>query len=400
MRQGTDEALRAGPFGRQIEEFIEGLRSRGYAANSIREKRLILAEMSRWSLRHRATAFDEGQLRGFLSDRRRRYRTVGGVRATGLQVIEFLRSRGDVGPAFPAAARGPAGRIESEFTTYLREERGVGEATISVYLRLVHPFVIKHCDDRPRGLARLDAARVIRFVLRHCGKVSPASAKLRVTALRSFLRFAYVRGATNLDLGLAVPTVPNWRLATLPRFIPAEQVRRLIRSCDRHTPGGRRDRAILLLLARLGLRAGEVTHLRLEDIDWDAGELIVHGKGQRQDRLPLPPDVGRAVADYVRRDRPRCTSRAVFIRRQAPLCGLGSTGVSHVVERAIRRLGLQAPSHGAHLLRHSLATDLLRRGSSLLEIAQLLRHRSPETTMLYAKVDFDALRRVALPWPA
>jgi site-specific recombinase XerD len=399
MRQGTDEALRAGPFGRRIEEFVEGLRSWGYAANSIREKRLILAEMSRWSLRRHATVFDEGQLRGFLCDRRRRYRTVGGVRATGLQVIEFLRSRGDVGPASPAVPHEES-RIEIEYATYLREERGVAEATIAAYLRLVHPFVLEHFDGGPRGLARLDAAGVIRYVLRHTGMVSLASTKLRVTALRSFLRFAYVRGATELDLGLAVPTVPNWRLATLPRFIPAEQVRRLIRSCDLHTPGGRRDRAVLLLLARLGLRAGEVTHLRLEDIDWDAGELIVHGKGRRQDRVPLPPDVGKAMADYIRRDRPRCASRAVFIRRRAPLSGLGSTGATHVVQRAIKRLGLQTPSRGAHLLRHSLATDLLRRGSSLPEIAELLRHRSLETTMLYAKVDFDALRRVPPPWPA
>lgn len=400
MREGTSQALRDGPFREHVDEFIERLRTRGYAANTIREKLQILAEMSRWSVRHHATAFDEGQLCEFLSDRRRMYRTARGVRATGLQVIELLRLSGDLSPAGPAAPPGPAHGIETEYAAYLRAERGVAEATIPVYLRLVHPFLLEHFDDGPRGLRRLDAAGVIRYVLRHTGMASPAYAKLRVTALRSFLRFAYVRGATKLDLGLAVPTVPNWRLATLPRFIPAEQVRRLIRSCDCHTPGGRRDRAILLLLARLGLRAGEVTHLRLEDLDWDAGELIVHGKSHRQDRVPLPLDVGKAMADYIRRDRPRCASRAVFIRRQAPLSGLGSTGITHVVERAIRRLGLQTPSNGAHLLRHSLATDLLRRGSSLPEIAELLRHRSPETTMLYAKVDFDALRRVPPPWPA
>lgn len=397
MRQGTDEALRAGPFGKHIEEFVQGLRSRGYAANTIEDKRLILAEMSRWSQRHHSTVFDEGRLRDFLCDRRRRYRTAGGVKATGLQVIELLRSRGDLTPA-PVVPDAEV-RFETEYGAYLREERGVAEATIAVYLRLVHPF-LEDFSSGPRGVAKLDAAGVIRYVLRHTGMVSPAYTKLRVTALRSFLRFAYVRGITELDLGLAVPTVPNWRLSTLPRFIPAAQVRRLIGSCDRHTAGGRRDRAVLLLLARLGLRAGEVAHLSLEDVDWDAGELIVHGKGQRQDRVPLPPDVGKAMADYVRRDRPRCASRAVFIRRQAPLSGLGGTGVTHIVERAIKRLGLQTPSRGAHLLRHSLATDLLRRGSSLPEIAELLRHRSPETTMLYAKVDFNALRRVPPPWPS
>jgi len=241
---------------------------------------------------------------------------------------------------------------------------------------------------------------VIRFVLRRASLVSRCSAKLQVTALRSFLRFAYVQGTTKVDLGAAIPTIPNWRLATLPRFISADGVLRLVRSCDRRTRSGRRDHAILLLLARLGLRAGEVAHLTIEDIDWDAGELTVRGKGQRQDRIPLPPDVGRALADYLHRDRPRCAARVVFIRLKAPLCGLGGTAVAHVVRRAIERVGLQTPSHGAHLLRHSLATDLLRRGSSLPEIAELLRHRSPETTMLYAKVDFAALRRVSPPWPA
>ena len=400
MRQGTSEALHVGPFGRRIGEFCERLRSRGYAEHTLHQKLQIVAEMSRWCERHGVIAFDEERLCEFLRDRRRRYRTADGVRATGLQLIESLRLAGDLGPEEPVSSPGHAGRIEGEYAAYLRGERGLAEATIAVYLRLVHPFVLERFDDGPRRVASLDAAGAIRFVLRHCRVVSPCYAKLRVTALRSFLRFVYLRGATKVDLGAALPTIPNWRLATLPRFIPARQVRRLIRSCDRRTPGGRRDRAILLLLARLGLRAGEVSQLRLEDFDWDAGELTVRGKGQRQDRIPLPPDVGRAVADYIRRGRPRCASRAVFMRRQAPLCGLGSAGVSCVVRRAIERVGLETPSHGAHLLRHSLATDLLRRGSSLTEISELLRHRSPQTTMLYAKVDLGALRRIPPPWPA
>jgi site-specific recombinase XerD len=400
MRRGTSQALRGGPFREHVEEFGQRLRSRGYAANTIREKLQILAEMSRWCVRRRVTVFDEGRLGEFLRDPRRRYRTIRGVRTTGLQVVQCLRASGDLPPAPLVARPGRTSRIESEYVVYLREERGVAETTVAVYLRMIHPFVVEYLGDGSRGPAKLDAAGVIRFVLRQASGVSVCYAKLRVTAVRSFLRFAYLQGTTAVDLGAAVPTVPNWRLATLPRFISADEVHRLVRSCDRRTQGGRRDHAVLLLLARLGLRAGEVTHLKLEDIDWDAGELTIHGKGQRQDRIPLPPDVGRALADYIRRDRPRGPSRAVFICLQAPLGGLGRRGVAQIVRRAIGRVGLQTPSQGAHLLRHSLATDLLRRGGSMPEIAELLRHRSPETTMLYAKVDLAALRRVSPPWPA
>lgn len=401
MPEGASEAFRSGPFREQmVEEFVERLRSKGYAAHTIHQKLLILAEMSRWSVRHGKAAFDEGRLGEFLRDPRRCYRNVEGVRATGLQIIECLRASGRLLPDPPSVERPSlASRIESEYMRYLREERGVTEATVALYPRLIRPFVVHHLGGGPRG-HKLDAAAVIRFVLRQASLASRGSAKLRLTALRSFLRFAYVQGTTKVDLAAAVPTIPYWRLATLPRFIPANDVLRLVRSCDRRTSRGRRNYAILLLLARLGLRAGEVAHLTLEDIDWDAGELTVHGKGERQDRIPLPPDVGKALADYIHRDRPRCAARVVFIRQIAPRCGLDARAVSHVVRCAIERVGLQTPSHGAHLLRHSLATDLLRRGSSLPEIAELLRHRSPETTMLYAKVDFAALRQVPPRWPA
>lgn len=367
------------------------MRALGYAPVTIRIKRQIFAEMSRWCVRHRVAAFDDQRLSEFLCDRRRCYQTTGtGIRATGLRVIECLRSSGALGPA-PDFPQDGVRRIESGYAAYLRDERGVGQRTVSLYMYLVHPLVVEHFGNGPRGLDGLDAAGVVRFVLHHASMASVAYAKRRVTALRSFMRFAYLQGATKLDLAAAVPTVPQWRLARLPRFIPADEVRRIVRSCDRSTPIGRRDHAILVLLARLGLRAGEVSSLTLEDIDWDAGELIVHGKGPREDRIPLPSDVGRAVAEYVRRDRPGCPSRAVFIRGKAPLCSLGSKGVGHVVKSAITRTGIQTPSQGTHLL---------RRGGSLPEIAELLRHRSPETTMLYAKVDLPALRRVPPPWPA
>jgi len=397
--QPSSGALRVELFRDYVGGFVRRLVSGGYAAKTIRQKLHILGEMNRWCFGHRASAFDEELLSRFLHDPRRRYRTTRGIATTGRQIIQCIRASG--GPPSSEAVTQPDGAtlIETTYTTHLREERAVAETTAAVYLRLVHPFVLEHLSDGWKGFTRLDARDVIRFVVRGARRVTPCYAKLQVTALRSFLRFAHAHGFTKLDLGAAVPTIPYWRLATLPRFIAAKDVRRLVRSCDRRGHSGCRDYAILLLLARLGLRASEVAHLELDDIDWDAAELSVHGKGHRHDRIPLPNDVGRALATYIRHARPRCVSRLVFMRLQAPVQGLGGTAIAKIVRRAIERVGLQTPSHGAHLLRHSLATTLLRHGSSLPEIAELLRHRSLKTTMLYAKVDLRALHRVSPPWP-
>ena len=202
------------------------------------------------------------------------------------------------------------------------------------------------------------------------------------------------------DLSAAVPGVAGWRLTHLPKALSIGQVEQLLASCDRRTPAGRRDYAILMLLARLGLRGGEVSALTLDDIDWEHGEIAIRGKGQRLARLPLPADVGTSIADYLRRDRPVCSTRRVFIRIRAPRRGFVSPSViCCVVRRALKRASLDPAFKGAHLLRHSLATDLLRRGASLTEIGQVLRHSQPDTTQIYAKVEITALRAIALPWP-
>ena len=221
-----------------------------------------------------------------------------------------------------------------------------------------------------------------------------------VTAIRSFCRFLFRYGETKRDLAGAIPTVPAWRLAELPRYLEADDVERVVQACDRSTSVGRRDYAILLLLARLGLRAGEVIALELDDIDWRAGVLTVRGKGRYHDDLPLPPDVGEALATYLRQDRPPCTTRRVFIRSRAPHRGFAHpSSLSTIVCRAVQRAGLHPNHKGAHLLRHSLATGMLRRGASMAEIGQVLRHRAPNTTEIYAKVDLQGLRSLALPWP-
>jgi site-specific recombinase XerD len=230
--------------------------------------------------------------------------------------------------------------------------------------------------------------------------MAPSRAQFMATALRSFLRFLFLRGETTTDLSRAIPTVRRWRLSSVPQHLPPRDVERLLRACDRSSATGRRDYAILLLLARLGLRASEVLALELSDLRWREGEVVVRGKGLVRDRLPLLPDVGKALALYLQKDRPVCKSRQVFLCRRAPLRGLGHpSSVSTIVARALARADLTPSTRGAHLLRHSLATTMVRRGASLSEIGQVLRHRSPNTTEIYAKLDFGALRGVALPWP-
>jgi site-specific recombinase XerD len=221
-----------------------------------------------------------------------------------------------------------------------------------------------------------------------------------VTALRSFFRFLRLRGDISTDLAAVVPTVANWRYATVPKWISQEDVEKLLRSCDQTTTTGQRNHAILLLLARLGLRSGEVANMTLDDINWETGEIKVGGKSRRQDRLPLPKDVGEALANYLYHGRPRCSTRRVFVRMRAPARGFAdSTGIYSIVRRAFERAGLNPVHKGPHILRHSFATNMLRKGASLGEIGEVLRHRDLSTTQIYAKVDLEALRRIAHPWP-
>jgi integrase/recombinase XerD len=251
--------------------------------------------------------------------------------------------------------------------------------------------------DAELGLRRLSAVEVTDFVLAECATRKVGSAKAIVCGLQSLLRFLYVDGHTERQLEAAVPKVVSWRLAGLPQSFGRQEVARLLASCDRRSTFGRRDFAVLSLLTRLGLRAGEVAALELNDINWHAGEVVIRGKGRRQERLPLPVDVGDALVGWLRRGRPNCECAKVITRVRAPHRGLTSAGVSAIVRAACTRAGL--PEVNAHRLRHCAATDMLRAGAGLVEVGQVLRHTSVLTTSIYAKVDRDRLRSLALPWP-
>jgi integrase/recombinase XerD len=316
-------------------------------------------------------------------------------------LLDFLRKDG----AIPAEKLSPhpvtpADRHTQAYEDYLREARGLARATIVNYVPFIRGFLKDRFGEDSVTLSNLRATDIVRFVQRQAPRLHLKRAKLLTTALRSFLRNLRYCGKTKLDLAAAVPVVANWSMSSIPRAIAADQVRRLLDSIDRRSATGRRDYAILLLLARLGLRSGEVTSLELDDIDWSAGHLSVHGKSGRRSELPLPSEVGKAIAAYLRRGRPASISRRVFLRAKAPIRGFrGSSGVGSIVRHRLQRAAIDAPTYGAHQFRHGLATALLRQGASLGEIGELLGHHSPETTKIYTKVDLDALRTLALPWP-
>jgi site-specific recombinase XerD len=312
-------------------------------------------------------------------------------------ILGFLRGCGVVPPAPPPPLTTPTDKLMGDYRYYLVCERGLTEGTARNYEEAARFFLDDRSLPEGLGLDRIRAEDVMEFVSRECPARSVGSAKLLVTGLRSLLRFLHLQGLTPNGLASAVPAVAGWRGSPLPKGIDPAQARKLVDSPDRRTAIGRRDHAVLCLLARLGLRVGEVVALELGDIDWRRGELTIRGKGDRHERLPLPSDVGEAIAGYLQRGRPRVEHRQVFLRAQAPLRGLGVGGVQWVVTRASAGSGL--PPIGPHQLRHTLATELLRRGAPLSEVGQLLRHRSASTTVIYAKVDRSALRSLVQPWP-
>lgn len=398
----SHERLRSGVLGRHLDEFCQRLEDRGYAAATIRHKIGLLGRLARWMEAKQldVSDLDEACARSFVAARCRRGLRHRGVEQTVLQMVEHLRGQGVLAQAIPAAEDSASAVLVARYEAYLHGERALASCTIAAYRFCVRRFVVECLPDGAASAATLRAGRIRDFLLARTRGVAPRRAQAIATALRSFLRFLFLRGQSPIDLSHAVPTVRQWSLASVPRHLPPQDVERVLRACDLSSATGRRDHAILLLLARLGLRASEILTLELGDVRWREGEIIVRGKGLGRDRLPLLPDVGEAIARYLRVDRPATACRQVFLCRKAPHRGFSHpSSVSTLVARAFARAGVDSPGHGAHVLRHSLATTMLRRGASLVEIGEVLRHRSPTTTEIYAKLDFGALRDVALPWP-
>jgi site-specific recombinase XerD len=389
---------KAGLLGSQVEGYRAWLLGLGYTPATVRNMLKDLGQVGRWSAAEGLELADlnEQRMAAFLAARQ----AAGRRRALGMRamvpLLSYLRDTGVV-PAGRVSLT-PLGELLGQYRSWMVQERNLALATVLRYENTARRFLQEQASAgdafAPAGLTGAD---INAFLLRECDRVSAGSAKGRVAELRSILQFLYLQGITPLRLGTAVPPVGGWRFATVPPTLTAADVQALLDSCDRSSPIGARNFAILMLIARLGLRSIEVARLELCDVDWRAGEIVVRGKARRRDRLPLPADVGEALVAYLSCGRNPGNARHLFLTAKAPRGPIRADLVGDVVERVCQRAGL--PHVGPHRLRHALAGELLRQGVGLVAIGQVLRHQDLATTALYAKVDLVALRRVAQVWP-
>lgn len=388
----------AGVLAPQVEGYRAWLEQRGYTRQTIRNMLKDLGQVGMWLSRQGLVAADLGEegLRDYLADRREAgRRRLPGPRGM-LPLLTFLRETG--ASSIPQTVLSPLEALLVRYRSWMTRERGLSPATMLRYentaRRLLAEQAVVGGVFTPQGLTGADLNA---FLLRECARVSAGSAKGRVAELRSLMRFLYLDGVIPVRLGAAVPPVGGWRFAGVPPRIAADDIRRLLECCSRRDEVGIRDYAIVMLVARLGLRSIEVARLELGDVDWRSGEIVVRGKARREDRMPLPADVGEALVAYLREARPHLPDRHLFLTCRAPRGPIRADLVGDVVERACARAGI--PRMGPHRLRHALAEQMLRGGAGLGAIGQVLRHQDLATTALYAKVDFTALREVARPWP-
>jgi len=388
-----------------IEPFLNHLRAAGYAEHTVRKKRTVAGAFARWAARKRIAAVDlnDGHIAAFIArSPRRRKAHMKFERGAMQRFFQYLCSTAGVqGPPVQQDVSAVGGLLR-RYEDYLRKDRGLAENSVLVYVPFIRDFLAAHSTETGCMAEDAFATLTIRdFLLAQTARRSEEYTRLLATSLRSFLRFLFLHGELPQNLSTSVPMVRRYRQTVPPAFLLPEEVERVLTATDRLTSTGRRDHAILLLLARLGLRAGEIVALGLDDIRWRAGEIIVRGKGRMLDLLPLLSDIGEALAAYIHEDRGVSSSRRVFLRTLAPHTGLaGPAAVGHIVRRALARAGIRRSGRGAaHLFRHGLATKMIRDGACMAEISEVLRHRSQMTTAIYTQVSFEALRTVAQPWP-
>jgi len=394
--------LFTGPLHMHAVSYLALLERRGYKQPTIHPDELLLADLDQWMSGEQQVVSDltENVLKRFMRYHMRKRHSRRRAKWTALgRFLAMLREMGIAAPPTPKM-RTPAQYWVDEFGRHLRLKRGFALTTIAGYGGAIRSFLGAIFKSGLIDLGCLSPAMIVDFIRQHVRGHSRVQSQYVTNALRSFFRFLRQRGDITEDLASAVPRVAGWSLAGLPKCLAPGVVHRVLADQDRTTGSGRRDYAILLLLARLGLRSCEVADLRLEDIEWEHARIDVRSrKGGRSVHLPLPHEVGQSIVRYLKNGRPRCTCRQIFVRTQAPLTGLTRITIGHVARKALIRSGVKGVCLGAHTFRHTLATDLLRRGASLDEIGRILRHKDASTTAIYAKVDIGALRSLAMRWP-
>jgi len=400
--QALSQHLYAGPLVPHLDAFAAVLSGQGYSRLTTKVKIRAISKLSQWLQKRHLVIEDlnESCISKFIRYRKKRNLLRSGDQLALKQFIGFLREEGVLSAFVPEIKVSEIQRIVNSFAQYLQRERGLSQATVDNYLPTIRRFLTERFRKRKIVFEKLCTQDISKFVLRYAHTISPGRAQTMVNALRSFFRFLLQRGEIAIDLAAAVPTVAKWQFSEIPKFLQPKQVKHILESCDRSTSTGKRNYAILLLLSRLGLRAGEIVHMELDDILWETGELIVRGKSSRDEKLPLPHDVGQAIATYLRDVRPHCSSRRLFIKMVAPLRGFSSSvTVCTIVRDSLAQAGVNTDFKGAHLFRHTLATNMLRGGANITEIGEILRHQDPNATEIYTKVDFASLRTIAQSWP-
>jgi len=394
--------LKNGPHGQLVELYATLLVNDERASHGTWRCLNLVGGLLSWIERRglRPTDLKEQVTERYLKYRAGKQSLQPGDRAALKRLLSALREVGMIAPA-PLPPITPEDQIFEGFSDYLRQERGLAPRSIISHLPVVRRFLREVCPAGAGDLTNISQERVIRYIERHARDGSAGSGKRMCWSLRAFLRYLHHKGLTPLALADCIPSIRRWKLASLPTYLSAAQVEKILGGCDRATAMGRRDYAILMMLAKLGLRAGEVASLTLDDIDWRSGEMLIRAKGRQQARMPMPRDVGAAVVAYLRDRRPTTSCRRLFLRTLAPHVGFASgCAITMIAKAALERVGIRGYAHhGAHIFRHSLATELLRSGATLSEIGQLLRHESHDTTRIYAKVDVQRLRTLSLPWP-
>ena len=398
------KSLNSGPIGKYVNSFIELLVKQGFSTEYIPKRLGIIADLNRWIVNKKlkVSNLDSKKVLDFMSDHNSRFESVdrGVHRATLNLFINFLQEKGMIQKPKILVMLNAKDKILFKFDEHLDKQKGLSKSTRIYYRRYIRMFLLEIFGSKKIDFRKLNAKYVLYFIRKLSEAISPKQSQLVTTALRSFFQYIRLIGKINIDLSNYVPTVANKSGENIPEILSQKEVNKLLMACNQNNPMGIRDYAILLLLSRLGLRSCEIIQLTLDDIDWDRGTISIQRKGTKQDQLPIDRDIGKAIIRYLKCGRPAYQGRQLFLSVMPPLRGIGSSAtVGTIVKTALERAGLNTRNKGAHLLRHTAATRILRNGATLSEVGNILGHQSHQTTAIYAKVDFKKLNALAQPWP-